>query len=683
MDPEQLRKLPPGAFTRVVKPLKAREPYGNTLVIGFDTEYEAMKEGPQETISVQLATSDGLGTLIEVPKDKILKLEDLTQWVRKFMIDSGKGGFRNYSTIILAAHFSSAELGCFSDWWQVAKVQQVSGGQLFHATWRVNKNTKMVIFDTFHFLGTSLAKAAETFGLKKLDYHRARISRKDLKDPNFRKYAIHDAVLAAQILEKLRRLILQDYNVDIFQYVTPASTAMAVFRKDYFRVPQEQWTKDDKGRTVEGWDSMMDMPFGVEARRMAWKALWGGRNEAYQRGEFIAKDGDAGWLYLDVTSLYPMAARLVGDLPGPHDWHRRHKPESWKGLCYVEFKFPEDCKYPCLPVFHDGRLMMPRKGRSHCTLYEAKLAEQMGAELYFHEVWECDTGIDGVERMMTDMMEAKAQHKANGDEPRVFLVKMLMNSLIGKFSQNAGGVSPEEWKAYAEEEGVPVEECMRHDYFGINPKPEPKPRIGYYIMPEWSALILGKARAIMGEMVHRLDLEGCESLHCATDSEFIPAEFEDIAMEIAADIGVELDRKSDVIKQLKIFRNRLWFLTDKEGKQDAATHSIAHRKQVALAIVRATEVGKSLKYRHEYNYGLLGGLRFKKQFREMERRNRVFTGDWDNKRYLNDDGTSRPWDSVAEYEEVVHNNDKYEEMWEKLGHKAQILHLFKKGKKQC
>lgn len=670
--------MPPEAFSRGIGKLKFRQKVSGVLILGFDTEYDAET---QEIICYQL--SDGKchfcqsvicdnpedprhfvanKTLLEAFKD--LTWQELAAWVQENIKKWGYS-LRDYSQILLVSHFSTAELSHVENFWEEAEVRRVSAAQVYNATYRINKRQQLVVMDNYHFWNTgnngnaSLEAVAEKFGEKKVklpeDLPINKTNRSYLSDSRFRHYALWDAVACARVFYKFRERLWSDFQIDVVQYPTSASLAMAVYRRHF--LPKDFEAPDAK------------------VRRQAWHSLWGGRAEAYRQGDFSGH-----WSLRDVTSLYPTSERLLEKLPRKEDWIERSEPKSWRGLARVDFSFPfiadenghptHNTLYPCLPVCHDGKLIFPLSGTSDCTLDEVRIALHLGAKVKYLSVFEYDDGDTSLTDFMTHFAREKAKAEAENDDGEMKdavgreLSKLMMNSLIGKLSQNKGDVDIEEMKAFSEKIDVPLRVVMSPTFIHSD-KPNSRFRIGGHVMPEWSALILGKARSIMAAMLNHVKI----SLICSTDSMLVPDELNPLVDEAMAAQGVVLTNKNKGKKThlVRIVRSRVYAAIDDKGDTIfGASHAIhiGYKKRNckdcddkkckdvthnAFRFILSEESAYTKTKRNGLKTAIRKGEKF---FAESEAA-MTFSRAWDEKRLLLPDGTSLPWISIAHYDDCM------------------------------
>jgi hypothetical protein len=240
----------------------------------------------------------------------------------------------------------------------------------------------------------------------------------------------------------------------------------------------------------------------------------------------------------------------------------------------------------------------------------------------------------------------------------------MMNSLIGKLSQNKGDVDIEDMKTFSQKIGVPLKVCLSPTF--LHPeKPAQKFRIGGHIMPEWSSLILGKARAIMASLLNEVG----ESLICSTDSMLVPDELNplvDAAME-RHKVVLTNKNKGKVTQRVRVVRNRVYAATTaKDEMVFGASHAIhlGYRRRGcddckagtckeplhnALRFIMSD--GES--YSKVKRNGLKTAIRKGEKFFGESIAPMTFSRQWDQKRRLLPDGDSVPWQSIEHYDECL------------------------------
>ena len=275
-----------------------------------------------------------------------------------------------------------------------------------------------------------------------------------------------------------------------------------------------------------------------DVRLAVCRAYHGGRAEAFTRGFFNSPIVER-----DVVSLYPHAA-LLQPLPNATTKWRRvteiSEVQSLEGVGAFKFAFPPEAVYPCLPVVRHGvdRLLFPRRGESHCTFAEVRQAISAGAEVEIqgahgfepgHREREHDVG-----RYMREFLERKQAAKKGSLE--YTQAKLLLNALIGKFAEQSKGTNILAFERAARQSGfsgvagVVARSPLLRDVLAR------KPDVGALWAPEWAALVLGRSRALMADIVAQ------GALLVSTDSVIVPPErsVECTGLEALRSVGSDL-----------------------------------------------------------------------------------------------------------------------------------------------
>ncbi|MCR5311189.1 MAG: DUF4268 domain-containing protein [Lachnospiraceae bacterium] len=308
---------------------------------------------------------------------------------------------------------------------------------------------------------------------------------KDLVDrdkPLFMEYASTDSVLTL-----LYSAALYGYNQEIPVTVTGATAnVMKRTMMDYLSCSSTaEFNKKYRGlhKVGHGLAKSTDRPGFVEntslepisndahtVQYFASHAYHGGFNGCFEVGYFPENTFD-----YDLLNAYPTAMCLVPDI----DWnnpirseisHRNITLADFTGIGvinpitpfigYIRFKFPDNVKFPCIPINVDGVPVYPRSSEGMDGVYTAGifiwLALQLGAEVY------CDCGYflnvrytDGysqeshslaaaVKQLVVDRNHAKNTCGIGSLEE--LILKMMVSSGYGKTSQNV--IQKNTWSAY-------------------------------------------------------------------------------------------------------------------------------------------------------------------------------------------------------------------------------------------
>jgi len=346
-----------------------------------------------------------------------------------------------------------------------------------------------------------------------------------------------------------RQEVFARHGVEVLNHLTPASTAAAIFRKDFlFSAPRRhKMVLDVKGRVTP---VVLGDP---EIRRLAMQGYRGGRSEAYIHGLYVGSVAA-----LDVNSLYPHAAILQPLCCATTRWRSVKTIADVRlleGFAEVKFEFPKGTTHPCLPVKQDA-LCFPLRGISICTFSEIRAALSLGAEIEIMTARGFEPGKAEREHDIGQFMKhflAQKKQAAKGTAPYE-AAKNMLNLLIGKL-------------------------------IGQSHDPQ-KPWIGSLWVPEWHTLILGKSRAIMAEVVAR------GALQITTDGVIVPTE---IALQCRAltelesvGSGLRLEHEGDACW---IGRAQMYAILQRAGNVRPRTEVLA--VDANWAVVRVARGGTS------------------------------------------------------------------------------------------
>lgn len=490
---------------RILPPNPKRTKNPRFLIIGFDTEYEREafenEDGKVELrnkvlsyqYSCHIVSRDNAGAepswsgivLPEGHRDE----DRLT--LTEFLSHAIGAGLRADpdlmvpADVYLVAHFTRADVPGFKDFkdedtrdamnldnvrslfMNVADDIEVC---LDEAGDFVNSWLKVKIRDTIALApagAKSLAKLGEILGFEKLklsddleeELH-FKQNMSQFMEANweaFREYAIRDAEVCAKYTIQMMRLYfektgkfklpitLTSIGVDLIQKYWKSHAIDPLYIVGKEALTEKRWSqKHDKYFT-----SRKTVPL----KKLFWsedfftECYHGGRNEQFWFGP--AHKGV--WYDYDLTSAYPSAMALIGE----PDWSSiRHISDTKEliggdlvhtdlAFANVDFEFPEDVRYPVLPVRTENGLLFPRKGNSTTHISEIILARTLGARIELVEGRRIDSiryaGTKGVTPRRP--FDGFARHciEERGKYPKKTLHnlfwKELVNSTYGKTAQ--------------------------------------------------------------------------------------------------------------------------------------------------------------------------------------------------------------------------------------------------------
>lgn len=222
------------------------------------------------------------------------------------------------------------------------------------------------------------------------------------------------------------------------------------------------------------------------------KSFHGGHNECYRVGfssprfsyeTFILAGRD-----YDLIGAYTTGLVLVREINYAKSFQTQEICEflgDVMGFALVDFKYPEDVRYPALPVRCAERgLLFPLEGRSYATAPEVALAYAQGAEITIQRgviyPWKDPDGVRIFAPFVREIRRLrKCYPKGSVSEQTA---KLLGNSLYGKTGQGLRDKTAFD---------THVMESMKVPYSGLTNAPI-------------AALTTGFVRAVIGEILHRL-----------------------------------------------------------------------------------------------------------------------------------------------------------------------------------
>jgi hypothetical protein len=412
------------------------------IIIGFDTEFVDKPKG-RNIVSLQFASENNdRCTMVNSNKpipnklfnvvhhNKLKSITNLGNMISHALLSLGyyhKYNPWDIKDVYIICHFTQAELSnleSLDDMNLIQASRGLFGKYEYHGTYaekhRVNGRliykdvsytTTIHFKDLFSFFNTGLDKVGEFIGVNKVSldgvghkpesYWKANMDKLLYNHPRkFKQYAELDARICYEAYVKIRDFFIKNYKLDILHYDTLPQVAAQVFRREYIKdsiaptrtvqLPRKQ------GKTLAGgvrkyYGLVINRGIfngDLNVRLKALECYKGARVESYYRGRIENEK----LTYYDVVSLYPSSAMLqplpnintkwykLGDLKLTDREQFNNLLSKGEGFVEVEFKFPDSCMYPCLPVegVRDEILYFPSDGVSNCTLAELRLAKKLG-----------------------------------------------------------------------------------------------------------------------------------------------------------------------------------------------------------------------------------------------------------------------------------------------------------------
>lgn len=523
------------------------------LILGFDTEYQretyqdadGVDQNRNQVLSYQyscrIVTPDNEGiephwSGIILPKGT--KDEDRIS-LKDFVKDALAAGLQEHPDlkipydIYLVAHFTRADVPAFRDFKNTTDRQNMSleniRGLFMNVSQSISidmefqdetSNTVLdvQIRDTVALApagAQSLSRLGDILGFEKLKlsddpdeelHFKKNMSR--LLDTNFslfKEYAIRDAEICSLYTTRIIR-IYQEKTGKFKLPVTLTSIGVDMIQKYWESNGVDPLNIVGKEQVVEKkWDKRYERyqttKKAVSLKKLFWnedfftECYHGGRNEQFWFGP--APDGV--WYDYDLTSAYPSAMAIIG---APH-WNTissigstnelltRFGPDDL-AFANVDFEFPDNVKYPVLPVRTEHGLVFPRKGNSTTHISEILLAKHLGCKITLIEGrhLNCDRVISRTEEyapakrpfsgFARNCIVERSKHPKKSLDNLFW--KELINSTYGKTAQG-------------------LRERRVYDLRDAGTKPLPPSKI---TNPVYAAFITAFCRGVLGEIMNNL-----------------------------------------------------------------------------------------------------------------------------------------------------------------------------------
>ena len=582
------------------RPVRPARVAVDPVVVGFDTEWRTTDKS---LISVQLATraKAGLVSRIFYPGDRRLTPELGAQLVSTFLsdVDHVPVVRRGVRRVHLVAHFAAAELGMFADPLRDLVITQI--GKAHHAVLPVltddsNIDWHIKVIDLFAFYKFSLADIGAAIGLSKVEMDPAKLEELFMNDRvAFERYAMRDAEIPVVAFERLRTAMLHKWQIDPLFIPSLAALASSIFRR-HFLVTKPVPTKSDVAavprKLKSGWTTKLveysRYAGPTELRLAACRAYWGGRVEAFGRG-FV----EGPIVERDVVSLYPSAALLQ---PLPNECTKWTHVTALADVMHMEgfgrfkFTFPRGLAFPSLPVYRDGvdRMLFPSKGESSCTFAEVRAARALGADIEVLDGWGFEAGKVEREHALAEYVKHFLAQKntAEKDSLEYETAKLLLNALIGKLAEQRKASRVLAVERAARQVGAEGVGKILGNSGALRGMLRGLVGVGGLWIPEWAALIVGRARAVMASIVAK------GAFVVSTDAVLVPPDLDLDCDGLSAlrTVGSELEQKHEG-DALFVARSRMYAILQRADRVRDGAHVLA--RNARWAVVRVARHGST------------------------------------------------------------------------------------------
>ncbi len=348
---------------------------------------------------------------------------------------------------------------------------------------------RIVFIDTTNYAQMSVEKLGQILKLPKLE-HPKFLGKKPKNKKQWDEmilYNLRDSEISKMYMEFLYKSFAE---LGASHKLTISSTAMSLFRNKYMKFYDVYYRHEP--------DELLEI----------FKAYYGGRTEAFSRG--LIKD----YNYYDFNSLYPDVMR--NKFPNPNAKRITYKNnleyiKKYEGVSDVDVFCP-DMKYPFLPYRTKDKLMFPvgkfRGWHSHVELRKCLTLGYKILKVYktYYYKYDCEPFKDYV----SDNYKLRKKF-VKEKNPMEQVVKLLMNSLYGKFGQKF--IDRDEWQPFNHtlEELNKLKFFERHGDFIRIKKDFTEPSA--FCIPIWALYVTAYGRIKIYDAVKKSD-----AIYCDTDS---------------------------------------------------------------------------------------------------------------------------------------------------------------------
>lgn len=270
------------------------------------------------------------------------------------------------------------------------------------------KHKRFSFYDTMSFFKASVEKLGEIVGIEKLEkpsFLGERVTKNSNKGKILEKYNIRDSLITFKFADFLQKSF-NKYGCNM--KCTLASTSMHLFRNRYLK----HWIKQPEKKIL------ID----------CFKGFYGGRCETFYRGKIPENKF---YLY-DINSLYPYMMNIK-NYPNTNTLKNGINLEK-EGMTRCKIHCP-DMFYPFLPFRTKEKLLFPTGNfEGWYTNAELRKSIDLGYDIIPIEGYYCESNFNPFNDFINELYSERLRLKNIGS-PIELPIKIIMNSLFGKFSQ--------------------------------------------------------------------------------------------------------------------------------------------------------------------------------------------------------------------------------------------------------
>lgn len=416
-----------------------------------------------------------------------------------------------------------------------------SGGIQILDIWKVNAKGKKIgkgkwrLLDSIKLIPLALEKACKTFklpGKEKLPLE----THED--DKQWEVYNEQDCKALWSVLGRFHTMVEDNLGGEVG--ITTPATAMKTFRRKYLT---------------------HKIPRGEDAHEFVFSTYCGGRVEVFQRES-------SGLSYYDINSSYPSVMREPMPCGDPIFWNglppEAFTQEGSEYVGFVEADVEIDEYIPPLPVKRDSKLLFPT-GRISGRWDWAELSLcRAGIRRWGKSVWFKSKPL--LRTMVEDLYPYRDKSRQGYDEGLAYVVKILLNSLYGKFGQSALRRKVVPWNEDLPKGAIPVDGTSESPVWYIDEEVTAP-----YIMPQIAAHVTALARI---KLYAHMVAAGPSLAYCDTDSIITSSQ-----LECSTQLGELKNEYPGVTFSGTFLAPKLYMLRGSDGSTKVVAKGIRERTE--------------------------------------------------------------------------------------------------------
>jgi len=253
---------------------------------------------------------------------------------------------------------------------------------------------------------------------------------------SFWRYTEGDALGLWDRVDFWRRFVWEKWHIDILRVKTFSNIGLRIFQSK-LKEPTEPYKEHLRPTKAKQPSKVIEFDHDKEDIRKWFLRLYkAGYRVSFLRG-LVQKPIYA----YDIVKLYTSAA-IVQPLPNAHTEFVKITDEDdldqYEGALLVEFEFPENTQYPCLPVTFEQfpKMICPLKGEEVESVANVRLAKKLGAKIHILDSCVFKPTEEEIHHPLRKVLEEILALANEGKgTPQEKFMKNIANGVIGKMFQ--------------------------------------------------------------------------------------------------------------------------------------------------------------------------------------------------------------------------------------------------------